>query len=183
MFGISWLTTKFIVIGAIVLVVLGYIGFLKLEVGHYKNKAEQYEAAYSLVIHTQATRLAQVEASLKAQDEARQRQTIKAQEVIDKLVLSNQETIKKYEKELASITIPSSARSVFNNTNNNVGPDQKDSVGKADTKDASAVATLADLLKANEINKQHYLECADDKNAWIQLWKETVENLNGPSTP
>ena len=175
MFG----TYKLIAIAVVVALIAAYIGFLHLEVGHYKTKAENIEAQYSLIVHTQAIKLAAVEAQVKEQDAARQQQTIKAQQIIDGLIARNQKEIKD-NAELRNVVIPELARRLFNNTTDTTDrPDQKGSTGTPDGKDATTRTTLADLLAANEVNKKNYLECSEDKNAWIKLWRETEANLNG----
>jgi len=177
MFGLA--TFKIAAIAIFVALVVGYIGFLHLEVGHYKNQAEKYEQAFTAIVHTQATRLAQVEGTVKEQDEARQQQTIKTQQVIDKLVADNATELGRLHEELSKVAISADARRVFNSTGSASGPDQKGPTGQTNASDASGGSTLADLLAANEVNKKNYLECREDKAAWIQLWKETEANLNG----
>lgn len=46
MFGLEWGTIKLIAIGIAVAAVLGYIGFLKLEISHYETKANDIQTAF-----------------------------------------------------------------------------------------------------------------------------------------
>ncbi len=185
MFGLSFGTIKWIAIGIVIAAVSVYIGFLKIEVGHYKNKAGEYEQKYTSLVKEQATKLTQIEAQRKLQDQERQTELIKAAEVIKNLKNRNLAEIKKYAQELDSCKLSTLAIGLFNNPNGTSRPEEKDTTGNSNTPDASRTSgveepvTITDLLEANEENKANFEDMRLTIKAWQKLWRETETNLNG----
>ena len=159
MFGLSFGTIKLIVIGLLIAAVVGYIGFLKLEVGHYKQKAEAIEAQYTLVINTQAAKLAAAEKAIKEQDEARQRAILSAQAALDKQHQDHLKEIGRHVKDLRSCIITRDASSVFNHDPER-GPNEESVTGKTNTGNDGGASSMGltgeDLARADAINYKNF---------------------------
>ena len=197
MFGLSFLSLKIIVFGIIIALVAGYIGFLHLEVNHYKQKASDYESEYTTLVKNQATRIAELEATTAAQDQQRKADADTAAKAIQDLKQSNLTEIKKHEEELRSCKLSDTAVSVFNSPNGTSDrPQQKDTSGKANAPDVSGPSgvekptiqvgeqlTLADLLIVNEENKANFEQMRETIKARQKLWQETERNLNASTGP
>lgn len=185
MFGIS--TIKLVVIGIIAAAIIGYIAYLRIEVINYKAQATKYESAYNQIVEEQNAKIVALKTEEAAQDKVREEQSAAQAKVIFDAQNSNLKAIHENQA-FKTVVIPNLARQLFNNTPNGVssnatttasGPDQKGSTGQANAVNAPAVASLEDLLAANEVNKANYLTCAQDKLAWINLWNQTEAALNG----
>jgi len=189
MFGLS--TVKLVVIGVVIALIVGYIGFLKLEVSHYRTKADDIQAQFSLVIHTQAAKLAASEAAVKTQDAARQEEVAKALAENAALKDANLKEIRNHAKELASCKLPDVTRKLFNDPNGTLGPDQKDSTGKTNAGNDEGTSdlekhltpsdspTLEALLEANEENKRNFELMRSIILQFQKLAQQNEANLNG----
>lgn len=198
MLGLS--TIKLVVFGLIAAAIVGYIGYLKIEVINYKAQATKYESAYNQVVSEQNAKIAALKTEEAAQDKVRAEQSAAQAKVIFDTQNANIKAIHE-NNAFKQVVIPNLARQLFNNTApTSGGSDQEGASGQANTvNDAtqSSVAdilkgaqpgprvpvikegTLEDLLAANEVNKANYEQCSKDKSDWITLWNQTVTALNG----
>ena len=170
---------KWAAIGLAILAIVLYIGSLKIEVSHYRSEAAKYENLFNDLTDRQKAKEVALQAATKAQDATRLESSAAAATEIARLQTQRVKDI--HELQAKDTIIDAASRQLFNSTTTS-GPDKISPPGPSNTTDATTSSTLENLLIANEENKKNYLQCAKDKSDWIQLWHETEQNLNGPSS-
>ncbi len=179
MFGLS--SIKWIAIGLAVLAVVAYVGFLRLEVTHYRTDRDKIQAEYNVYKD-------EVVATHAALQTAFDALTLKYKETLvasnraesDKLVAITQRI--RSDKELASIKLSANAIRLFNDGKaaSNTG-----SKGTAAPKPGDASAgdkTLADLMVVVKINEKNQNTCVDALTAWQSWWGDfslAVQKVGG----
>ncbi len=185
MFGLS--TFKLIAVGVVILAAIAYVATLKIEVGHYKKSALEWESKYTEY-------RAAAESNAKALGSANSALTLQAkQDSIAKMQADNalklqiQERIKN-DQVSAHIRIPDSVLRLQHDTTTNTtnvgqppgtisghAPDtEPPSAGRSD---AAPGGTVQDLLAADAINNPELNSCVDEVIKWNKFWDQFVQNI------
>ncbi len=183
MFGLS--TVKLVVIGFALLALVSYIATLKIEVGHYKKSAVEWEGkytAYRAAAESNASALKSSNAALTLQAK---------QSSIDFMKLQNDNKAKLTtritdDKVSANIHIPASVLQLQHDTTTNPTDISKpaDPIGghETDTQQAGSGntahdGTVNDLLWADGINNPELNSCVDEVIKWNAFWNTFVNNI------
>jgi len=181
MFGLEWGTIKLIAIGLAVAAVLGYIGFLKVEVSHYKDKANKIEVAFDQYKNAN-------EANHKALLSENQALTLKVKEQgieelkqIAKTKEANDKAIRYYNLghrlNLELIRVLNDIDAKSKSQGNGTSSTEPGHDGGTDTTTAVTPFTEEDLALTWNENTANHLSCIVIVHKWQNFWKDFVSNV------
>ncbi len=170
--GRNWI---WVAVGIAFALMMGYIGILKLEVGHYKSKLDNAELVISVYkAKEMALEKANYEIS-KAHAETLKRY----KEEIQKNLKSTVEKIKLNE-ELNRTRVSLAAARLFNESKRD--PDSKDSTPTIEGNDGGTIPTgtvsLADIFEQVAQNDAKAWQCIKQVKEWQHFWQEYVGAVN-----
>lgn len=172
MFGIWWL--KYAVIGVVALLVLSYIGVLKVENASLRKDLAQETAEFELY---KAERVAS-DVALKSSNAALTLQfkesLIAKNKAIEVAAGEIQKRIKS-EKALSDVVLPLVAVELFNDGKaaSGAGSEEPPEAKRSDADSGEKVSahTLADLLATVKVNETLQRYCAESLGEWQEFWK------------
>lgn len=182
---LGWVAKNYqiVLLGLMVAFIVGYIGYLKIDLNHWKHKAEDLQ----LVLNTALKR----EEALKNSNAALTRKyadvladTFKQADAYNKLL---KEKIAN-DKELASVRISLRALKLFNESKRDpTAPTSTAVEGDAAEADSAASSSayvggtipLTAIFQQVAVNDENHWKCVKQVEAWQGFWKEYEANYLG----
>src|ERR1700682_4305374 len=173
MFGFSWI--KLAIIGIVIASIIGYIAFLKIEVGHYKAKEEATALAYE----TYRVQEEGMQAALKSSNSAL---TLESKQNLIVALKANEDKAKAIKERIASdqaaknIVVPSTSVQLLNDpaspvSSNHRGPASSITGNASDPSTTEGDYTFQDVESAFADNAANTLACIKVVAAWHKFWK------------
>ncbi len=165
-----------ILMGVVIACAIGYVGFLKIEVSHYKSSAAKWEQKYIEYKGNAESMQAALKSSNAALTLQAKESSIAKQKEINDLKVS---ITKRVAADEASkhVIVPDSTVRVFNDSTiepSTGGTASTDSVHVGETQEA---ITLNQFLGVATSNNIEHLSCIKQVEEWQVFWQKYVDNV------
>lgn len=178
--GANW---KWLVPVLVGILLAGYIGFLKVEVGHYKKQVGELNLTIA-TMEREAVRKSEAYSNASDAITAKYADQLDAkQKELDKEKSNALAARIKANKELAAVRLSAESVRLFNDSkqspSDQAAPAKPGDAGKAS---GTAEVTLTDLFLVSKVNDENHLKCVKNLTKWQSFYsdlEQTVKQIEG----